>query len=182
MASKKRYVGHIIWKEGEVKNELNYMGLELVRSDSSRYTKRILTDFFQILLIEGNTSKASKYIRESYMSVKNGKIPVQELAIPKGVRAASRNDSPHKRGIENTQRIFNYYIPDGIKPRLIYLKSYPYELCIDDELDISAWTDKVDWELTLDKNVTKKVKLYAESAGINWEKLIRGQQGIHDWL
>jgi len=185
VGAKKKYVGHLLWKEGvdySDKRELNFMGLELVRSDSSQFTKKMLREFFEIILIDGDTVAGSAFIRKSYKDVKAGKINVKELSIPKQIRAASRAASPHKRGIQNTHKVFNYNIPDGVKPRLIYVKDYPYEFCIDDELDIGDWNNKIDWETTLEKNVTKKLRLYAESAGINWNHVIYGQQSIRSFL
>lgn len=185
VGAKKKYVGHIIWKEGkDLSNEeqLNYMGLELVRSDTSIETRRILRKFFELVLIKGSIPEATKFIRKSYKDVKSGKIPVFDLSIPKQIRAASRAESPHKRGIDNTHKVFNYNIPDGVKPRLIYVKDYPYEFCIDDELDLGEWYQKIDWDKHLEKNVTKKLRLYAESSGISWDNVIYGQQGIEQWF
>ncbi|MFA5248426.1 MAG: DNA polymerase domain-containing protein [Patescibacteria group bacterium] len=189
VGKKKKYIGKLKWKEGKDAEylrdhgeELNFMGLELVRSDNSKFTKQILREFFNIVLMDGDIDKASQYIRDSYQKAKTGQVDYRDISIPKDVRKVSKTDNPWKRGIENTKNTFNYIIPDGTKPRLIFVKDYPYEFCIDDEIDIGEWKEKIDWDTMLDKTVTKKLKTYAESAGISWDRFVHGQQTIDQWF
>lgn len=181
-AAKKRYVGHLIWEEGRDTSELNYKGLELKRSDNSAITKEILETFLTTLLVEDNRTVAIQYIQTMYKKVKSGEIDLLEISIPKAIRKISNTDNPWKRGIRNTQQYLSYNIPDGVKPRLIYVTRHPYELCIDDEIDIGEWKNYIDWDKTLEKNVTKKLQSYVESAGFNWDHFIHGQKSLMDFF
>ena len=56
--AKKRYAGYLIWKDGFEKNELDYAGIELKRSDTARITKTILEEFFNEVLIHDDLEAA----------------------------------------------------------------------------------------------------------------------------
>jgi len=121
---KKMYCGHLIWEEGQDlsdKEELNYKGIELKRSDQCRATRETLYNFLKIILVKDDLQGAIKYVKEVYTKVLTGKIDIHEVAIPKSVRSVKEN-TPWARGIQNTQAYLDYNLPDGQKPRLIYIK------------------------------------------------------------
>jgi len=186
-AAKKRYAGHLIWEEGDdYTNDrvLNYKGLELKRSDQAQLTRDCLKHYLEILLIDGDTEGAANYVRKVYKDVKSGKYDVMDVSIPKNARNVlfSGKDTPWTRGIHNTKKLFNYNIKDGAKPRLLYLQRDPYEICIDDELDIGDYKKMIDWDETAEKIITMKLKSYVESTGISWNKIVHGQQDITKWF
>lgn len=177
-AAKKKYCGHLVWKEGEVKDELNFKGLELARSDQSQLSKECLERFLRMALIEGNEFGAVNYVRDMYKKSMKGTLNYREMSIPRAIRKINTN-SPHARGIENTKNGIGYIIPDGVKPRLLYLSSYPHEICIDDEVELPAYIIKIiDWEEMTDKVITKKMKSYIESIGYSWETIVHGQASL----
>lgn len=182
-AAKKRYAGRLVWEEGKDVDELNYKGLELKRSDQANITHVCLKKYLEILLLEGDTEKAATYVRGVYRDVKAGKYSIMEVSIPKALRSINRNnDTPWARGIANTKRLFNYNIKDGAKPRLLYLAREPYEICIDDELDIGKYIEMIDWDEVCEKTITMKMKSYIESTGITWNRIVHGQQDISKWF
>jgi len=176
--AKKKYCGHLLWEEGQVKNELNFKGIELKRSDQSKISKECLHTFLDLVLMQSKVDEAIAYVRETYKKSLAGQIPYRDASIPKMIRSVG-NKSPHKRGIENTKNILHYIIPDGVKPRLLYLKGDINEICIDDELELDqSLVENIDWEQMTESTITKKMKSYIESLGHKWDVVIHGQTGL----
>ena len=181
-AAKKRYVGFLTWEEGVEQSCLNYKGLELKRSDVSLITKEIMREFLTILLIQNDPESAAAYVRKMYKEVRAGNVDLIRVSIPKEIRSVNKDlDNPWVRGKRNTEAVFKYVIPEGTKPRLIYVKKHPYEFCIDEGLDIGEYKQDIDWDKILDKTVTQKLKSYVESAGINWQAAVHGQHNLFDF-
>jgi len=176
--AKKKYCGHLLWEEGVVKNELNFKGLELKRSDQSRVTKTCLYKFLDLVLMEVKVPEAINYVHEIYKKSLAGDLHYRDASIPKMIRSVG-NKSPHARGIENTKTYYHYNIPDGVKPRLLYLKGSVKEICIDDEFELDPVTvENIDWEQMTESNITKKMKSYIESLGYKWDVVIHGQTSL----
>ncbi|MBU1198001.1 DNA-directed DNA polymerase [Candidatus Micrarchaeota archaeon] len=73
--AKKKYA--LINREGKIK----IRGFELVRRDWSRIAKETQREVIQILLGEGDVEKARQIVREVVERLKEGKVPLEELAI-----------------------------------------------------------------------------------------------------
>jgi len=179
--AKKKYCGHLLWEEGVVKDELNYKGLELKRSDQSKMSKDCLHEFLDLVLMQNKVDTAINYVREVYEKSLRGDIHYRDASIPKMIRSVG-NKSPHARGIDNTRNYYHYHIPDGVKPRLLYLKGEIKEICIDDEFELDPVTiENIDWEQMTESNITKKMQSYIESLGYKWDAVIHGQTGLDRW-
>jgi DNA polymerase elongation subunit (family B) len=179
--AKKKYCGRLLWEEGRVTDEFNSKGIELRRSDQARVTKTCLFKFLGLVLMETKVNEALNYVHEVYKSSLNGEIFYRDASIPKMIRSVG-NKSPHARGIENTKTYYHYNIPDGVKPRLLYLKGSIKEICIDDEFELDPVTiENIDWEQMTESNITKKMKSYIESLGYKWDVVIHGQTSLDRW-
>jgi DNA polymerase elongation subunit (family B) len=179
--AKKKYCGHLLWEEGVVKDELNYKGLELKRSDQSKISKECLHTFLDMVLMQNKVTEAINYVHEIYKKSLTGDLHYRDASIPKMIRSVG-NKSPHARGIENTKTYYYYNIPDGVKPRLLYLKGSIKEICIDDEFELDPVTiENIDWEQMTESNITKKMKSYIESLGYKWDVVIHGQTSLDRW-
>jgi len=86
MNKKKRYAQWIRWDEGDLVDEVEVKGFELVRSDSSSITaevqKEILT---KILKEEDAKTTVSEYLKKHWDSVINGEIDPAEIGKPSAI-------------------------------------------------------------------------------------------------
>jgi hypothetical protein len=71
-------------------------------------------------------------------------------------------------------------IPQGVKPRLVYLKGDRKELCIHDDMPIEDILSRVtvDWGTCMQKAVEKKLRTFVESIGYDWDQAIGGQRTL----
>lgn len=180
-AAKKKYCGHLVWEEGDEKNELNYKGLELKRSDQSVLSKTCLHEFLRLSLVEDDIDGAMTLVKSTYDNALKGKIDPFDISIPRAIRKIDAN-SPHARGIINTKQYYNYTIQDGSKPRLLHLVSHPYEICIDEDMPTAGLENSIDWPLMIEKTITKKMESYVSSAGRNWDEVIHNQKTLFDFI
>lgn len=175
--AKKRYAGHLVWKDGEVKNELSATGLETKRSDQSAITKGLLKNFLNKCLLEDNMEGAIRDIKDVIKQVRMGDVSVHDVSIPRGVNNAAL-DNPWTRGMHNLHTLLGVHLSEGAKPRLIYLKGDVTELCIDNNIDeqMILNTVVVNWDMCCEKTVVHKMRTFVESIGYSWNNMIEGQQ------
>lgn len=177
--AKKRYAGHLIWKDGQPVNKLDFTGIELKRSDQSHVTKDLLRTFLVDVLQKDDPDAAITSVRTMIRKILDGSTSIHQVSIPKGVNNEDRND-PWSRGIKLHRELFNNEIPQGIKPRLIYIKGDRKELCIYDDMDEEDILGKVqiDWPMCMQKTVEKKMRTFVESIGFRWDQIIGGQRTL----
>jgi DNA polymerase elongation subunit (family B)/intein/homing endonuclease len=179
---KKKYCGHIIWEEGHEKDELNYKGLELKRSDQSNITRKCLHYFLETLLIKDDKSSAVQFVKEMYNNILSGNISIYDISIPKAVRKVNyQSDNPWVNGINYMKNEYNYIIQEGEKPRLLYLRG-GNTICIDDGFDTNKIKELIDWSKMADVTIKKKMESYIWSIGMNWDAVVNGQQSLDKWF
>jgi DNA polymerase I len=190
-AAQKRYAGILVWKEGKDlsgKNEVDYTGLEVKRSDTAIVTRDLMKAFFPIVLGERDIKKAAALVKVKYHQVLRGELSVQEVAIPKGISKGRSHmtpgSSPWIRGKEIGRQLLGIQFKSDKKPKLLYCKGNLFDcICIDDDTsdsDVRA-VCVVDWETMALKTIEMKMKSLIESIGLSWEAEILGQQGLDRW-
>lgn len=182
-AAKKRYAGHLIWKDGFEKNELDYAGIELKRSDTAPITKTILEEFFKEVLIHDDLEAAQRVVVKYEKLVRNGQVKIIDVAIPKGMNDNATVESAHVKGARIGEEVFKIHFDQVNKPRLLYTKRPWPQVCIDEsvsEEDILRVCE-IDWEKMCDRVVVKKTKALLESLGFNWDAVVHGQKSIFDY-
>lgn len=182
-AAKKRYIGHIVWEDGFEENKLGYKGIELKRSDVAPITKTAMTNFFSKLLIDGDEDGAIKYIVKLVNEICAGKIPLIELAIPRGV-SNPNNVCPHNRGINNTTKVLGLKLQRERKPQLIYCKRPVKEVVIDENMNEYVLKNKVvvDYETIMQKTIKNKFESIFKAIGRSWNKDIEFQCSLDRWM
>jgi DNA polymerase elongation subunit (family B) len=182
-AAKKRYIGHIVWEDGFEENKLGYKGIELKRSDVAPITKTAMTNFFSKLLIDGDEDGAIKYIVKLVNEICAGKIPLIELAIPRGV-SNPNNVCPHNRGINNTINVLGLKLQRERKPQLIYCKRPVKEVVIDENMNEYVLKNKivVDYETIMQKTIKNKFESIFKAIGRSWNKDIEFQCSLDRWM
>ena len=183
VAAKKRYAGHLIWKDGYPRDELDYAGIELKRSDTAPITRTILEEFFTEVLLHDNLEAATQVVRKYEKLVRNGDVPIFDIAVPKGMSDEATVESAHVKGAKIGEQVFGIHFDQANKARLIYtLRPWP-QVCIDEsvtEEQIKAVCE-VDWPKTCDRVVVKKTKALLESLGFSWDGVVNGQKSIFEW-
>lgn len=180
-SGKKKYAGHLVWKEGKDKNELSYMGLELKRSDNSIVTKNCLKYFLETVLIDGDIYKAAYFVKKQYKLIKSGNISIYDISIPKEIRKLNYNSkNSWIDGIDTAKRIYKHQIEEGTKPRLVYLKHGV--ICIDDNFPVEKIADLIDYDKMADKVIKSKMESYLWAVGLEWNTIVKGQKLITDFF
>jgi DNA polymerase elongation subunit (family B) len=181
-AAKKRYAGHVIWKDGHAKNELDIKGFESKRSDNAAITRRTMDEFFAKLLIHDDEPGAIEFLKETYFAVRRGQKSLLECAIPKGVKSDVK--SPHRRGMSNSEWLLGVPWTGHSKPMLLYCAVPAVELCITennvDKVD-TAYVS-IDWPKQADKTIRDKMETIVESLGYKWETTIANQMTLADFM
>jgi len=182
-AAKKRYAGHLVWKDGYEVDKIDYTGLEIKRSDTSRLTREMMEKFFELVLKEGKVSEAVQVVKENMKKVQQGQVSVHDVAVPKGVHKTERQ-SPHVRGMKYGQDLLGIKFREDKKPKLLYCTRPVDVVCIDDDIsdvDVRAVVE-VDWKRMALVCVEMKMKSLVESLGLSWEEMLLGQKGLGEWL
>ena len=182
-AAKKRYAGHLIWKDGFEKNELDYAGIELKRSDTAPITKTILEEFFKEVLIHDDLEAAQQVVVKYEKLVRNGQVKIMDVAIPKGMNDEATVESAHVKGARIGEEVFKIHFDQVNKPRLLYTKRPWPQVCIDESVSEESVKSvcEIDWEKMCDRVVVKKTKSLLESLGFNWDVVVHGQKSIFDY-
>ncbi len=182
-AAKKRYAGHLIWKDGYDRNELDYTGIEIKRSDTAPLTKQLLEEFFTHVLLHDDLEGAKQVVVKYEEMVKQGEVSLLDVAIPKGISKGVKVEGAHVKGARIGSKQFGIHFDEMNKPRLLYTKRPWPQVCIDEsvsEEEVFACC-VVDWEKMCDRVVVKKTKSLLESLGFNWDQVIHGQRSIFDY-
>lgn len=87
--SKKRYAG---WKfekvDGVWKNKIAMKGIETVRRDWCPLTTKTMETVLNMVLTEGDITKASKHVRSIIHDLNKGLVPLEDLTVVKGITKA----------------------------------------------------------------------------------------------
>jgi len=182
-AAKKRYVGWLVWKDGHDKDEISYTGIEVKRSDTSLLTKRMMEEFFELVLRRGDNDGAVRVVKDCWIKVRKGEVDVHDVAIPKGVHKKNAQ-LPHVRGMKNGQELLGIRFREDKKPKLLYCSRPVDVICIDDDVgdtDVRKVVE-IDWDRMALACVERKMKSLIESLGLRWDHVVLGQQGLSKWM
>lgn len=197
--AKKRYAGHLVWKDGFIVDKLDIVGLEIRRSDSAPFTKQLMEEFLELVLHQNDTEKAIELVKTSYNKVLNGEVPLQEIAIPGGVKVRS-NNSARTRGMDIAERELGLNFDSSESPRLLYLLRPWDEISLtsditeipmkkvlrpdienNDLIEIEVPVFEIDWKVMAEKTVEKKMSPFLIAIGSRWENTVGGQKTLFDY-
>jgi len=179
LAAKKRYAGHIIWKDGKDVNKVDYTGIEIKRSDQAVVTKTTMESFLRKVLLDDDIESACKLVQDSLERVRRGDVSPFDISSPRGVKDLSGKGA-WERGVRNSETIFGINFPQGVKPRLIYVQGSYDVICVHDELrsDTILSSIRVDWKTMAEKVIENKMKTFIESCGLPWDVAVLNQKTL----
>ena len=126
---KKRYAGHIIWKEGKDVDDIDITGFEYKRSDIAPITKRVQKEVIETIVTGDDMEADREEVREYLMTVieefLNGERSVEEIGIPGGIGKrldAYETPTAQVRGAQYANLLLGTNFDRGSKPKRLYLQ------------------------------------------------------------
>jgi DNA polymerase I len=176
---KKRYAGHLIWKEGKEVDEIDIVGFEIRRSDYPQITKVVQQRIIEQILKGESYDAIRAYLREVITNYRNGRFPLDEIGIPGGFGKQLgdyQTDEAHVRGARYANEHLGMEFSKGSKPKRIYVKhvtaKYPRTdvLCFEygDQVPPEF---RVDWEMMMEKTLKQPISRIIEALGWDWSEI-----------
>jgi DNA polymerase I len=99
-ATKKRYVGRLVWNEGKFTNEIAFTGLEAVRSDWIDYTQHLQHEVAEHICDDDSVENIVALLKKHQEEVMGGKLSAESISITQGLQKSLRDYAstpPHVR-------------------------------------------------------------------------------------
>ena len=202
---KKRYAGHIIWKEGKDVDDIDITGFEYKRSDIAPITKEVQKRVIEMIVRGEDTDDIADYLHGVIEDFETGGIPVDEIGIPGGIGKrldAYDTDTAQVRGAKYANEFLGTNFGRGSKPKRLYLRKVhpswfremeaegfdpqhdplysefkrdPDVICIEYD-DQLPDAFEVDWDKMLDKTLKGPIERIIEALGMSWDEVKSGQE------
>ncbi|ADB60385.1 DNA-directed DNA polymerase [Haloterrigena turkmenica DSM 5511] len=203
---KKRYAGHIVWKEGKDVNDIDIVGFEYQRSDIAPITKEVQHRVIEMIVREGDVEGAKEYVNGIIEDVRTGDISLEEIAIPGGIGKRLDNydtDTAQVRGAKYANLLLGTNFQRGSKPKRLYLDRVDpsFFARLEDEGKFDARTDplygafkrdpdvicfeyedqippefEVDYDKMLEKTLKGPISRILEALDVSWDEVKSGQE------
>ena len=203
---KKRYAGHITWKEGKDVDDVDIVGFEYQRSDIAPITKEVQHEVIEMIVKEGDIEGAKEYVNGVIEDVLAGDVSLEELAIPGGIGKRLDNydtDTAQVRGAKYANLLLGTNFQRGSKPKRLYLDRIDPSFFerLEEEEGFDARTDplygafkrdpdvicfeyddqipeafEVDYDTMLEKTLQGPIERILEALGVSWEEVKSGQE------
>ncbi|MEF8902418.1 MAG: DNA polymerase domain-containing protein [Haloarculaceae archaeon] len=203
---KKRYAGHIVWKEGKDVDDIDITGFEYKRSDIAPITKEVQKTVLEMIVTQGDVEGVTEYVNEVIEDFQAGNVSIDDVGIPGGIGKRLDNydtDTAHVRGAKYANLLLGTNFGRGSKPKRLYLKRVHSDFFerIEAERDLDPAEDplygefrrdpdvicfefadqipeefEIDWEKMLDKTLKGPIARVLEALDISWEEVKSGQE------
>ncbi|WP_226040993.1 DNA-directed DNA polymerase [Natrinema sp. DC36] len=203
---KKRYAGHITWKEGKDVNNVDIVGFEYQRSDIAPITKEVQHRVIEMIVREGDVEGAKEYVNGIIEDVLDGDISLEDIAIPGGIGKRLDNydtDTAQVRGAKYANLLLGTNFQRGSKPKRLYLDRVDPSFFerLEAEEGFDARTDplygafkrdpdvicfeyedqipeefEVDYDKMLEKTLQGPIERILEALDISWDEVKSGQE------
>ncbi|WP_255192025.1 DNA-directed DNA polymerase [Natronobeatus ordinarius] len=204
--TKKRYAGHIVWKEGADVDDVDITGFEYKRSDIAPITKEVQHRVIEMIVKEGDVEGVKEYVNEVIEDVRAGEVSYEELAIPGGIGKRLDNydtDTAQVRGAKYANLLLGTNFDRGSKPKRLYLKRVdpaffrrmeneeghnpqrdPLYGAFKRDPDVICFeyddqipeAFEVDYDTMLEKTLKGPIERILEALDISWEEVKSGQE------
>ena len=203
---KKRYAGHIVWKEGKDVDDIDITGFEYKRSDIAPITKEVQKRVIEMIVHGTDTDEIASYLSDIINQFESGDIPLDKVGIPGGIGKrlnAYDTATAQVRGAKYANAFLGTNFQRGSKPKRVYLeKVHPsWFRTMEDSEGFNPQTDplytefkrnhdvicfeyedqipeafSVDWDVMLEKTLRGPIERIIDSLGMSWDEIKSGQQ------
>jgi len=174
---KKRYAGHIVWKEGKDVDDIDITGFEYQRSDISPITKRVQKQVID-MIVHGEDREAIKdYVHEVIEDYQAGNVDLDDVGIPGGIGKRLDNydtDTAQVRGAKYANLLLGTNFQRGSKPKRVYLDRVHDDFFQRIEDEIPAGAEDLFNEFRRDQDVIcyEFADQVPDEFEIDWEKML----------
>jgi len=203
---KKRYAGHIVWKEGKDVDDIDITGFEYQRSDIAPITKEVQREVLEMIVTGEGTETVTEYVHGIIEEFRAGEVDVEEIGIPGGIGKRLNNydtDTAQVRGAKYANLLLGTNFGRGSKPKRLYLeKVHPdfwkrveaergldphddplyAEFKRDPDVICFQYADQVpaefevDYDEMLEKTLKGPIARVIEALGMSWDEVASGQE------
>ena len=201
---KKRYAGHIVWKEGKDVDDVDITGFEYQRSDIAPITKRVQKRVIELIVREGDVDAVEEYVHDVIEDYQEASVDLDDIGIPGGIGKRLDNydtDTAQVRGAKYANLLLGTNFQRGSKPKRLYLRKVHPDFfraletdtpdIRDDPLYVEFKTDhdvicyeyadqipdefEVDYDKMLDKTLKGPIERILEALDVSWDEVKSGQ-------
>ncbi|ACV48999.1 MULTISPECIES: DNA polymerase domain-containing protein [Halomicrobium] len=203
---KKRYAGHIVWKEGKDVDDIDITGFEYQRSDIAPITKRVQKEVIDMIVHGEDADTIKEYVHDVIEDYQAGNVDPEDVGIPGGIGQkldSYDTDTAQVRGAKYANMLLGTNFQSGSKPKRLYLDRVHDDFFqrIEAEKGLDPAEDplygefrrdpdvicfefadqipeefEVDWEKMLDKTLKGPIARILEAMGISWDEVKSGQE------
>lgn len=179
--AKKRYAGHLVWKEGQDVDKIDITGFEMKRSDSAPITREVQERVLEMILKGRGKEEVSEYLPEVLRMYRSGRCPLEKAGIPSGINKSFADyavlDS-HARGAQYSNAYLGTDFKRGSKPKRLYIRrsynpeTYPNTdvLCFEYPDQIPDGMFEIDWDTMLEKTIQAPLTRIFDALGWDWDE------------
>jgi DNA polymerase I len=203
---KKRYAGHIVWKEGKHVDDVDITGFEYKRSDIAPLTKEVQRRVIEMIVTGEDVDDVEQYVHDVVEDFEAGNVDLDDVGIPGGIGKrldAYDTDTAQVRGAKYANLLLGTNFQRGSKPKRLYLKKVHPEFFrrLENEEGFDPQTDalyaefkrdpdvicfeyadqipaafEVDWDKMLEKTLKGPIARVIEALGLSWDEVKSGQR------
>ncbi|AXG09637.1 DNA polymerase domain-containing protein [Haloplanus rubicundus] len=203
---KKRYAGHIVWKEGKHVDDIDITGFEYKRSDIAPITKEVQRRVIEMIVTGDDVDDIEEYVYDVIEDFEAGNVDLDDVGIPGGIGkrlGAYDTDTAQVRGAKYANLLLGTNFQRGSKPKRLYLKKvHPdffrqleeegrfdpqadplyAEFKRDPDVICFEYADQVpdafeiDWDKMLVKTLKGPIERIIEALGLSWDEVKSGQR------
>jgi DNA polymerase I len=203
---KKRYAGHIVWKEGKDVDDIDITGFEYQRSDIAPITKEVQREVIEIIVHGEDIEDVKDYVHDVIADFEDGNVSLDDVGIPGGIGKKLDNydtDTAQVRGAKYANLLLGTNFGSGSKPKRLYLEKVHPSLFreVEDEMGLDPAEDplygefkrdpdvicfeyedqipeefEVDWDKMLEKTLRGPIARILEALDVSWEEVKSGQE------
>jgi len=203
---KKRYAGHIVWKEGKHVDDIDITGFEYKRSDIAPITKEVQRRVIEMIVTGDDVDDIEGYVYDVIEDFEAGNVDLDDVGIPGGIGkrlTAYDTDTAQVRGAKYANLLLGTNFQRGSKPKRLYLKKVHPEFFrrLEAEEGFDPQTDplyaefkrdpdvicfeyadqipdafEIDWDKMLVKTLKGPIERIIEALGLSWDEVKSGQR------
>jgi DNA polymerase I len=163
--TKKRYSGWLKWKKGKEKDDIQIVGIQARRSDSSLQVHYLQPAVLGMILRGSSVADVEELIFKEIDKIKNP-TDYEYLAIPVRLgKSKYQNDIPKQRAVNYAKQFLGLNFLVGMKPLLIYIDNKDSDcICF----EVNSQLENKEIKLNVKKMVERNIFLPLESILTIW--------------